>query len=361
MTNLSRPYILNETAPTCPLPSQYPPGSLRFDLLVNLLSAWIVAGLFLDGWYHNTVQNKVESFVTPWHALLYSGLLATGIVLTFTYVRNVEHGYNWRRALPRGYIAALVGFVVFGLSGIADFAWHSLFGFEFNVEALLSPPHLALAASMVPLLIAPFRAAWSRPAAEEKSGWRGRLPALLSLLFVVSVFTFFTQFANAFTHANVLAGQSLTAGDTYYRDVTGLASILIPTGIEMAFILLAIRRWVLPVGSLTLVLTANAALMYFLGIHFSGQHWPVLLAAFGGGVLADVLLFVSKPSPQRVGALRVFAFVTPFVTYLLYFLALNLAGGVVWRIHMWLGVAFLAGVVGLGLSVLLAPPAIPEQ
>lgn len=87
----------------------------------------------------------------------------------------------------------------------------------------------------------------------------------------------------------------------------------------------------------------------------------MLLAAFGGGVLADVLLFVSKPSTQRVGALRVFAFVTPFVTYLLYFLALNLAGGVVWRIHMWLGVAFLAGVVGLGLSVLLAPPAIPEQ
>src|SRR5258707_6578497 len=164
MTTLSPPSILNETVPTCPLPSQYQPGSLRFDLLTNLLSAWIVAGLFLDGWYHNTVQNKVESFLTPWHVLLYSGLLVTGAVLTFTYVRNVERGYNWRRALPRGYTAALVGFVLFGLSGIADFAWHSLFCFEFNVEALLSPPHLALAASMVPLLIAPFRAGLGRSA-----------------------------------------------------------------------------------------------------------------------------------------------------------------------------------------------------
>src|SRR5258708_8894371 len=166
MTTLSSPSTLNETAPTCTLATSYPSGSLRFDLLVNLLSAWIVAGLFLDGWYHNTVQNKVESFVTPWHALLYSGLLATGIVLTFTYVRNVEQGYNWRRALPRRYTAALVGFVLFGLSGIADFAWHSLFGFEFNVEALLSPPHLALAASLVPLLIGPFRADWVRQAVE---------------------------------------------------------------------------------------------------------------------------------------------------------------------------------------------------
>ena len=203
------------------------------------------------------------------------------------------------------------------------------------------------------------RAAWARPGSEEKSGWRGQLPAMLSLLFVLSVITFFTQFANAFTHANVLAGQNVTSSDTYYRDTTGLASILIPTGIEMAFILLALRRWVLPVGSLTMLLTANAALMYLLGIHYSGQHWPVLLAAFAGGVFADVFLAMWKPSMQRVRALRVFAFATPFVTYLLYFLALNLTGGVVWRIHMWLGAAFLAGVVGLGLSMLVAAPAVP--
>jgi hypothetical protein len=76
--------------------------------------------------------------------------------------------------------------------------------------------------------------AWARPAAEEKSGWRERLPALLSLLFVMSLFTFFTQFANAFTHANILAGRGLTTGDSYYRDTTRLASILIPTGIEPA-------------------------------------------------------------------------------------------------------------------------------
>ena len=49
------------------------------------------------------------------------------------------------------------------------------------------------------------------------------------------------------------------------------------------------------------------------------------------------------------------------MVFLLYFLTLGLTGGVVWRVHMWLGASFLAGVVGLGLSVLLAPPAVPAQ
>jgi hypothetical protein len=34
-------------------------------------SAWTVAGIYLDGWAHN--HGKVDSFFTPWHAVLYSG------------------------------------------------------------------------------------------------------------------------------------------------------------------------------------------------------------------------------------------------------------------------------------------------
>ena len=86
-----------------------------------------------------------------------------------------------------------------------------------------------------------------------------------------------------------------------------------------------------------------------------------LLLQLTRGVFADLFLFVWKPSVRHVSALYAFAFSTPFVIYLLYFLALGLTGGVVWRIHMWLGASFLAGVVGLGLSVLVAPPVVPAQ
>jgi hypothetical protein len=45
----------------------------------------------------------------------------------------------------------------------------------------------------------------------------------------------------------------------------------------------------------------------------------------------------------------------------LYFLAMGLTAGIVWRVHMWLGASFLSGVAGLGLSFLLAPPAVPAE
>jgi hypothetical protein len=108
---------------------------------------------------------------------------------------------------------------------------------------------------------------------------------------------------------------------------------------------------------LTLLLTTNAGLMFILGSSYSGQHWPVLLAALAGGILADALLAVLKPSVARVWALRVFSFTTPFSFFLLYFVTLILSSGVWWRIHMWLGAPFLAGVIGLSLSYLSLPPA----
>ncbi len=336
----------------------YPAATLAFDGLIALIGVWIAAGLYLDGWYHNTFQDAVESFMTPWHAVLYSGVFTAGAVLVTAYVRNFRQGYHWRRSLVPAYSAGLIGFVVFGLSGLLDMAWHNLLGFEFDVEALLSPPHLALAASMLPLLSAPWRAAWGRTG--QPRGWRALWPAVVSLLLVLSVFTFFTQFANAFTHANIIVGAG-RGGAGYLQDVAGLASILIPTGLSMTLVLLALRRWALPVGALTFLFTVNAAAMYVLSMDYSGQHWPVLLAAVGGGVAADGLAWVLKPSVQRVSALRLFAFAVPSIMYLLYFSALLATAGTGWRVHMWLGATLLAGVVGLGLSYLLAPPPVPGE
>src|SRR5262249_21362282 len=114
-------------------------------------------------------------------------------------------------------------------------------------------------------------------------------------------------------------------------------------------------------GSLTLILAGNATLMYLLGESYASAQWPVLVAALIGGTVADLLLATLKPSPQRITALRLFAFITPFAFFVIYFAALLLTGGIWWRIHMWLGAPFLAGVVGLGLSYLLVPPPIPAE
>jgi hypothetical protein len=66
-----------------------------------------------------------------------------------------------------------------------------------------------------------------------------------------------------------------------------------------------------------------------------------------------------KLSIAHLWALRVFTFAMPFSFFLLYFVAVILSSGVWWRIHMWLGTPFLAGVVCLMLSYLSLSPA-PE-
>ena len=52
--------------------SEAPPGSVRFDWIMILVIIWGIGGLFLDGWAHTNLP-RLETFFTPWHAVLYSG------------------------------------------------------------------------------------------------------------------------------------------------------------------------------------------------------------------------------------------------------------------------------------------------
>src|SRR5262249_47294003 len=108
---------------------EYPGTDKRFEWLLVIFSSWIVAGLFLDGWAHNTLRNSIETLFTPWHAVLYSGFAVAGGLLVITHARNVMCGYHWLRGLPKVYMLSLLGVGIFALSGGADFVWHSLFGF----------------------------------------------------------------------------------------------------------------------------------------------------------------------------------------------------------------------------------------
>ncbi|MBC7810994.1 MAG: hypothetical protein H7175_07610 [Burkholderiales bacterium] len=333
----------------------YPAGSLRFDWVMVALSAWFVIGIYVDGWAHNNIEGLFETFLTPYHAIMYSGVLAVGAALVFTQYRNVQHGYAWARALPKGYLLALLGFVIFGMAGGFDFAWHEIFGFEENTEALLSPAHLALAAGGVLMVTAPLRAAWSRR--ESKPGWKNLAPALLGLTLTLSIMTFLTMFASMMVNVNIYAWGR--PDDQFPWDVTLASSVLVQMGLTMAFVLLAIRRWRLPFGAITLILSINAVAMLLLRSTWTLEFWPVLIAVVAAGLIGDALLAYLKPSVTRVAALRTFAFALPFIYVALFFGALLLTGGIWWRIHMWLGASFMAGVIGFGYSFLLAPPAIP--
>ncbi len=341
-----------------PHSSEYPADSLILDRMMASASLWLVIGLFLDGWAHNSLGDSIETFFTPWHAVLYSGLGVAAAVPGIMWLRNLGRGYRWDRALPQEYMLSLLGVFIFGVAGGLDFAWHSTFGFEIDTEALLSPPHLLLASGGLFIITGPMRTAWHKYD-KEPASWIKLWPALVSAFATLSVFAFFTQFSNQFQHANSFVGSGPT-NDLYFFQVSTLSFILIPAVIVMGFVLLLIRRWELPVGTLLVFIAGNAVLMFLMGNSYSGQYWPVLLAALAGGIVAELLYHSLRTSHEDVWKHRLFAFATPFVLNLLYLGALIATSGIWWRIHMWLGAPILSGAIGLGLSFLVLPSRTPE-
>jgi hypothetical protein len=86
----------------------------------------------------------------------------------------------------------------------------------------------------------PWRAAWLRPPTQQPENLVQLLPMLVSLAYVLSILTFFTQYANPIV--NSWADKQTPQP----QQALGVASILLQTVIIMGVILLAIRRWRLP-------------------------------------------------------------------------------------------------------------------
>lgn len=345
---------------------------LQVDRVMVGLSAVIVLGACLDGWAHN--HNKVDSsFFTPWHAVLYSGFMLTAAFLAIVVIGRYREENLTRRhggqgeeegreggfliqvwqTVPVGYGLALLGVVMFGAAGAGDMLWHQFFGIETGVEPLLSPTHLMLATGISLILSGPFRAAWQRPGAEAAAPWT----MISSWLLTLSILTFMSQFAHPFVHA--WAGEDFNPYSNWdlrlIGQVAGVASILLQSGLLTGFLLLLIYRWQrLPLGSFTLFVLVNIALMS--GMRDEFRFLPAALLA---GVAADLLYVWLKPSVKRPGPLRLFTFLVPTILYALYFLTIQFTEGIWWTIHLWAGCIVLAGVVGLMLSYLFVPPAVP--
>jgi hypothetical protein len=177
---------------------------------------------------------------------------------------------------------------------------------------------------------------------------------LVSLAYVLSILTFFTQYANPIV-TSWADKQTLQE-----MQELGVASILLTTAILLGVVLLSVRRWRLPLGSFTIMLTINLVLVSVL----ANPSPPVLFVAvlaIINGLLIDALNLVLKPSVDCVTALRLFAFLVPVVTEMIYFFAIQMLHGIAWVIHLWVGSIVLAGVVGLLLSYLLVPLPVQQE
>ena len=107
-----------------------------------------------------------------------------------------------------------------------------------------------------------------------------------------------------------------------------------------------------------MLLVTNALVMFYIRLEDTAPHAPVLLAPLLAGLLGDWLL-ARPPGGSQIVALRRFAFLVPFVMTFSLFVILQQTAGIWWSTHMWVGVSFMAGAVGLGLGALLSKKEIP--
>ncbi len=330
-----------------------------------VFATWLIGGIFVDGWAHN--NDKPETFFTPWHGLFYSGFLATAVWMTWMVQRRrAEGGAGLAAAVPLGYGLGLTGVALFAAGGVFDMVWHTVFGIEVELEALLSPSHLILFAGGLLVTTSPLRSGWHDPSSRAP-GFRAFLPALMSVTVATASVAFFLMVFSPF-----LTG-AMTEGPYQYasffvadRDLAlwlveevqleGYAAILVTTVILLAPALLLIRRWTVPFGTFTflfgLVATATAAIETF-------DFGPAFLAPLVAGVVADVLYLRLRPGPDRPWAVRAWAAAVPAVLWLAYFALLATFRTVGWSVELWAGVTVMSAMSGFGLALLTAPPPVP--
>ena len=333
----------------------HPEVTPAFTWTALVLGVWVLLGSVVDINAHNHGEVD-DSFFTPFHFLMYSGVAVNGLFYVIMQYRNVGRGHSLMQALPREYLLSFAGVLLFGIGGVFDLIWHEVFGFEVGVDALVSPSHLVLVTSGLMFMSGPLRSALTQKTLPR--GWAQLFPAVTSGLMIYTLGTLFTQFSNLWTRAEYYVSLEAfdtvdTSGSLTQPQTVAMAGVLIPAALMVGTLLFLRQRMVLPFGAVTWVLLGNALIMLYMRIEWTGAYAITLLAPLIAGLFGDWLL--AREGGGRLVALRRFAFLVPLVHMLLWFLILQLGAGIWMTIHLWLGACFMAGAVGLGMSGLLTP------
>jgi hypothetical protein len=316
---------------------------------VAFFGTWTISGLYLDGWAH--LHDKPETFFTPWHGVLYSGVgAAIAYFALHDFVSKRRNGGTQKIVNAGPDVLTIAGLVVFGVCAVGDFVWHAVFGIEVDLGALLSPTHLGLFTGGLLMLSFPVRAAWHRDATRDTTLGRF-LPTLAGFTLLGAVTMFFLQFLDAFRFKGLFQARG---GDDIW-EIHAIASVFVTNAILLTIAYLAIRRWDAPFGAFTISYGVIALLsvgMYGFGLP---EHIGFGVAA---GLAVDILVRILRPSPDRLRSARIFSVLAPLVIWSLWFAAIQLFGdGVHWMAEVWTGTIILATLQGVGMGLLAFPPA----
>ena len=215
------------------------------DTLTLLITAWLIAGLFIDGYAHvNVIDTETEDFFTPWHAIFYSAFVSLAAWITNVGRRRAHPGpiLDW---FPAGYRPAVVGLGIFALGGLGDAIWHTVFGVEIGIDALLSPTHLVLFTGSLLLLWTPVRAASAR---------RDPNPdiAIGAAVLTTALLVFFIEYLFLVSETWFVAVEFDPYTNVGWEHVSlFLAAVVVQVLVLTGPLLMVARRWQLPFGAAT--------------------------------------------------------------------------------------------------------------
>lgn len=327
-------------------------GGLR-DLVTELLGLWLLLAVFLDGWAHLNVPS-LETFFTPWHAALYSGMVATAAWTAVVICRNRAPGQPLWRAAPPGYRGTAVGVVLFATAGGLDLLWHELLGIEISLDALVSPTHLLLGFSLFLILGTAVRSA---RAASHPGDFAWTPAALFAVVLLTGLGAFFLIYCSAFVRPGPTALFTPMPVGTPGRIqaempvVITLASYLLTTALIIApflFTLSAARR---PARGIVTMLVAAAA---WLPVMMVGLY-PFAIAGAAGAtvaaVVADLLLdrvpdfWLSRRLPAVTAGIAALLWTGQLTAY-------AVTDAIRWPPSLWLGAVVLSAAAAAGLAAL---------
>lgn len=305
----------------------------------------VVGGVYADGYAHVNIGG-LETFFTPWHGALYGSFAVLAAWVAVAIWRRHASGASWRGAIPAGFDWGLVGIATFAAGGLLDMAWHTAFGIEAGIDALVSPTHLVLLVGGVLLLSSPLREALASGLRDRSAAWS----AMLSAAAVAALAAFFLSYLSVFAEPGaVMPLSQVPEGAPGHQaaelpTVAGLGGYLVGTLLLVLPVLYLRRVGRLPLGAVSVLTAAVAVPPAVLG---RLEYVVPLAGALVGAVMVDVLLR-SRPTALLAGALPAAAWAGQLA-------GLAVTGELAWPVELWAGVTVLAVLEGLALARLTQP------
>jgi len=366
LVELFSPRIDTEASlPALELTRERPGAPSGLDWVVTLAGLWIMTGLFIDA--HQHLFLAVESFLNPWHMTMYSGAVFAAAVLGVAIARNYRQTGSFRRAIPDGYVQSVLGVAGLLLGGALDFIWHAFFGFEHQLDLLLSPPHLFLLTGLFFLITGPVRSALRRP---DAANLRDELPMLISLGLAFEIIQFVTQFGfypealmrdHPLSQVTFPRDQFVLSVFLFYRQALEISIVIWQSVLLAAAVLYLCVRKRLHFGALIVICVVEKL---WIGGELSSDFTELLLvvlAAVAAGAVGDLIVARFAPSARNANAFRFLGFAVPAAFFAAYFaLAVPLFGGTWWDASFVFGSIAEAGIAGLCISQLFLAGSAPN-